>query len=189
MRPKGPQWRGPDRAPVAYGVSGMRRLVTVGAAAFGLLVAAVAGVTAYQSLHAPLPASSDTSLAPENCAPGPCADVQGYTLWLSDINVNGDLVTMQVKFQNSSASTHASPEDIQLIDASRHAQALHPPLVSRPGPLLLREGHQHHLSLSVNAMSGRLVIRVVTLESARKRAMPGSSSTVQTHAGIPAPWQ
>ena len=124
MRPNGPQWRGPDRAPVAYGVTGMRRLVTVGAAALGLLVAAVVAVTAYQSLHAPLPASSDTSLSPENCSPGPCADVQGYTLWLSDINVNGDLVTMQVKFQNSSSSTHASPEDIQLIDASRHASGV-----------------------------------------------------------------
>jgi hypothetical protein len=102
----------------------MRRLVTVGAAALGLVVAAVVGVTAYQSLHAAVPASSDSSLAPENCSPGPCADVQGYTLWLSDINVNGDLVTMQVKFQNSSQSTHASPEDIQLIDASRHASGI-----------------------------------------------------------------
>jgi hypothetical protein len=102
----------------------MRRVVTVGAAALGFFVAAVVGVTAYQSLHAPLPASSDTSLTPENCSPGPCADVQGYTLWLSDISVTGDLVSMQVKFQNSSPSTHASPEDLQLIDASRHASGL-----------------------------------------------------------------
>jgi hypothetical protein len=102
----------------------MRRLVTVGAAALGLLVAGVVAVTAYQSLHAPVPASSDTALAPENCTPGPCADVQGYTLWLSDVNVNGDLVSMQVKFQNSSSSTHAAPEDIQLIDASRHASGI-----------------------------------------------------------------
>src|SRR4029077_17087473 len=112
------------RAPVTYRVIGMRRLVTVGAAALGLLVAGVVAVTAYQSLHAPLPASSDTALAPENCTPGPCADVQGYTLWLSDVNVNGDLVSMQVKFQNSSSSTHAPPEDIQLIDASRHASGI-----------------------------------------------------------------
>jgi hypothetical protein len=102
----------------------MRRLVTVGAAALGLLVAAVVGVTAYESMRAPVPASSGASLAPENCSPGPCTEVQGYTLWLSDINVNGDLVTMQVKFQNSSSSTHASPEDIQLIDASRHASGI-----------------------------------------------------------------
>lgn len=102
----------------------MRRLITVGAAALGLLLAGVVGVTAYQSLHAPLPPSTETSLAPENCSPGPCTDVQGFTLWLSNITVNGDLVTMQVKFQNSSPSTHASPEDIQLIDASRHASGI-----------------------------------------------------------------
>lgn len=108
----------------------MRPLVTVGAAALGLLVAAFVGVTAYQSLHAPLPASSDTSLSPENCSPGPCADVQGFTLWLSNINVNGDLVTMDVKFQNSSTATHASPDDLQLIDASRHASG---PVTDAPG--------------------------------------------------------
>ena len=108
----------------------MRPLVTVGAAALGLLVAAFVGVTAYQSLHAPLPASSDTSLSPENCSPGPCADVQGFTLWLSNINVNGDLVTMDVKFQNSSTATHASPDDLQLIDVSRHASG---PVTDAPG--------------------------------------------------------
>jgi hypothetical protein len=31
---------------------------------------------------------------------------------------------MTVKFRNSSAATHASPEDLQLIDASRHASGL-----------------------------------------------------------------
>ena len=102
----------------------MRRLVTAGAAFLGLLVAAVVGVTAYQSLHTPAPISNNTSLTPENCSPGPCANVQGFTLWLSEINVNGDLVSMQVKFQNSSPSTHASPEDLQLIDASRHVSGL-----------------------------------------------------------------
>jgi hypothetical protein len=101
----------------------MRRLVTLGAAALGLFVAGVIGVTAYQSLHAP-PAVSSDNLAPENCTPGPCADVQGFTLWLSDINVSGDLVTMKVKFRNSSTSTHSSPEDLQLIDSSRHSSGL-----------------------------------------------------------------
>jgi CBS-domain-containing membrane protein len=102
----------------------IRRLVTLGAVALGLVVAAVAGVTAYQSLHAPLPPSGNSALTPVNCSPGPCADVQGYTLWLSEVSVNGDLVSMQVKFQNSSPSTHASPEDLQLIDVSRHASGL-----------------------------------------------------------------
>src|ERR1700686_2317072 len=102
----------------------MRRLVAVVAAAFAFVVAGFVGAAAYQSRHAPVPTPGDTSLAPENCSPGPCADVQGYTLWLSNISVNGDLVSMQVKFQNSSPSTHASPEDLQLIDASRHASGL-----------------------------------------------------------------
>jgi hypothetical protein len=102
----------------------IRRLVTLGAVAIGLIVAAFVAVVAYQSLHAPAPAAVSGALTPENCTPGPCADVQGFTLWLSDVNVNGDLVSMQVKFQNSSSSTHASPEDLQLIDASRHASGL-----------------------------------------------------------------
>jgi hypothetical protein len=102
----------------------IRRLVTLGAVAIGLLVATFVAVVAYQSLHAPAPATGSGALTPENCSPGPCADVQGFTLWLSDVNVNGDLVSMQVKFQNSSSSTHASPEDLQLIDASRHASGL-----------------------------------------------------------------
>jgi hypothetical protein len=113
--------------PVAYLVAGIRgmirRLVTFGAVALGLFVAAVIGFTAYQSLHAPVPASSE-NLTPENCSPGPCTDVQGFTLWLSDITVDGDLVTMNVKFQNSSVATHASPEDLQLIDSARHASGL-----------------------------------------------------------------
>jgi len=101
----------------------LRRLVTAGAVAIGLLVATGVGIAAYQSLHPPAPDSSGT-LTPEKCTPRPCADVQGFTLWLSDITVNGDLVTMQVKFKNSSPSSHASPEDLQLIDASRHTSGL-----------------------------------------------------------------
>jgi hypothetical protein len=102
----------------------MRRLAAVAAAALALIVAGFVGVAAYQSLHAPVPTSSDTSQSPENCSPRPCAYVQGFTLWLSNISVTGDLVTMEVKFQNSSPATHASPEDLQLIDASRHASGL-----------------------------------------------------------------
>ena len=102
----------------------MRRLVTLAAVALGLIVAGVVGLTAYQALHAPIPTSSSNALTPESCTPGPCADVQHYMLWVSNVNVTGDLVTMEVKFQNSSTSTHASPEDLQLIDASRHSSGL-----------------------------------------------------------------
>jgi hypothetical protein len=102
----------------------IQRLLTVGAIAIGLIVAAVVGVTAYQALHTPLQASGGQALTPENCSPGPCTDVQGFTLWVSDVNVTGDVLSMQVKFRNSSPSTHASPEDLQLIDASRHVSGL-----------------------------------------------------------------
>jgi hypothetical protein len=101
-----------------------RRLLTVGAIATGLIVAAAIALSAYQALHIPLQASSDKPLAPENCSPGPCAEVQGFTLWISDFKVAGDLVSMQVKFRNSSSSTHTSPEDLQLIDASRHVSGI-----------------------------------------------------------------
>ena len=87
-------------------------------------MAGVVALTAYQALRAPIPTSSSNTLTPENCTPGPCADVRSYTLWVSNVNVTGDLVSMQIKFQNSSTSTHASPEDLRLIDASRHSSGL-----------------------------------------------------------------
>lgn len=102
----------------------IRRLLTFGAVIVALGVAAFVGLTAYGALHAPVQSSNNSSLTPENCSPGPCTDVQGFTLWLSDVTVNGDLVSMQVKFRNSSPATHASPEDLQLIDANRHVSGL-----------------------------------------------------------------
>lgn len=108
----------------------MRRLFTIGAVLAGLVVAAIVAYAAYQALLAPQQSAGGSGLTPENCTPGPCADVQGFTLWVTNVNVNGDLVGMTVKFRNSSAATHASPEDLQLIDTSRHASGL---LTSSPG--------------------------------------------------------
>src|SRR6266850_411836 len=102
----------------------IRRLLTYLAIAIGLIVAAVVGATAYQALHAPVQVSSTNSLTPENCSPGPCVDVKGFTLWVSDVTVDGGLVSMKVTFKNSSVATHASPEDLQLIDTSRHVSGL-----------------------------------------------------------------
>ena len=59
-----------------------------------------------------------------NCSPAPCANVQGYTLWVSNLTLEGNLVSMQVTFKNSSNSTHASPEDLQLIDSRLHSVGL-----------------------------------------------------------------
>jgi hypothetical protein len=90
----------------------------------GLVVAAIVALVAYESLKSPLQVAPNSSLTPENCSPGPCANVQGYMLWVSNVRVEADLVRMQIKFQNSSSSTHASPEDLQLIDASRQSSGL-----------------------------------------------------------------
>jgi hypothetical protein len=98
-----------------------RRALTGIAVVVGLIVAALVAGIAYTALRAPLSTPGTGNLAPENCSPGPCANVNGYTLWISNIRVRNDLVHMTVKFQNSSSATHASPEDLQLIDAARRS--------------------------------------------------------------------
>jgi hypothetical protein len=90
----------------------------------GLMVAAIVALVAYESLKTPLQVAPNGNLTPENCSPGPCANVRGFTLWVSNVRVDADLVRMQVKFQNSSNATHASPEDLQLIDPSRQFSGL-----------------------------------------------------------------
>lgn len=98
-----------------------RRLLTSAGVVAALLVAAVVAYAAYTALKTPLQISPNANLAPENCSPGPCANLNGYQLWVSNVHVDNDLVRMTVKFQNSSSATHASPEDLQLIDASRRS--------------------------------------------------------------------
>ena len=86
----------------------------------GLVVAAAA----YTALKSPLQTTPNSNLTPENCSPGPCANVNGYQIWISKVRLEHDVVRMTVKFQNSSSATHASPEDLQLIDAGRRASNL-----------------------------------------------------------------
>lgn len=102
----------------------MRRLLTFAAVLAGLLVAAIVGLAAFQALHMAPQSPADGGLAPENCTPGPCADVRGFTLWVTNVQVDGNLVAMTVRFRNASAATHASPEDLELIDVSRHTSGL-----------------------------------------------------------------
>ena len=108
----------------------MRRLLTYGAVLAGLVVAAIVALAAFGALQLAPQSSGGGGLSPENCTPGPCADVQGFTLWVTNVQVNGDLVAMTVRFRNSSAATHASPEDLQLIDASRRTSGL---VIDSPG--------------------------------------------------------
>src|SRR5437867_2684501 len=98
-----------------------RRVLTSLGVVVGLIVAALVAGAAYSALKAPLATSSNSNLNPENCSPGPCAEVNGYTLWVSKVRVTNDIVHLTVKFQNSSAATHASPEDLNLIDSGRRS--------------------------------------------------------------------
>lgn len=95
-----------------------RLLITLGVVV-ALIVAAVVAGAAYTALKAPLSLQTQQNLKPENCSPGPCLDLDGYTMWISNVRVDNDLVRMTVKFQNSSTSTHAAPEDLTLIDSER----------------------------------------------------------------------
>ena len=90
----------------------------------GIAAAIVIAMLAYQSLRVPMKPTTSGYLQMENCSPGPCANIQGFSLWVSNVRVEGTLVRMQVKFQNSSRATHASIEDLSLIDSSRHSSPL-----------------------------------------------------------------
>jgi hypothetical protein len=103
-----------------------RRLLTCGAIGAAVLLIGTVAVLAYQSLQVPYQAPPATSPVPARggCAPAPCADLQDYTLWVTNLDVHAGLVTMQIKFRNASDSTHASPQDLQLIDSQGHAARL-----------------------------------------------------------------
>ena len=102
-----------------------RQLLVYGAVAAALLVVVMVGIAAFLAMQASFQAPSTSSATPAvNCSPAPCANMQGYTLWVTDLKVDGDLVSMKVTFKNSSRSTHASPEDLQLIDSKLHTARL-----------------------------------------------------------------
>jgi hypothetical protein len=101
-----------------------RRLLGYGAVATGLLVVVVVAITAYLAMQVSFQAPTTRATPAVNCFPAPCANVQGYTLWVSDLKLTGDVVGMQITFKNSSDSTHASPEDLQLIDSRLHTSGL-----------------------------------------------------------------
>ena len=108
-----------------------RRLVKYGALGAGLLVALVVAVAAFMSMQTPFQSPTASSPVPAvACSPAPCANLQGYTLWVTKLNVTGDVVSMQVMYLNASGSTHASPEDLQLIDSKQQASGL---VTSSPG--------------------------------------------------------
>jgi hypothetical protein len=85
----------------------------------GTLVAILAVVTFIAMAQGVVPGGSGTkSLA---CSPQPCLDLQDYTIWVSNVTVAEGIVRMNVTFRNSSASTHADPADLQLVDANKQS--------------------------------------------------------------------
>lgn len=101
------------------------RLVKFGAVAFGLLIAAGAAIAAFMSMQTSFQSPAATSPVPAlACTPAPCANLHGYTLWVTNLTVTGNLVSMQLVFKNASDSTHASPADLQLIDSKQNASGL-----------------------------------------------------------------
>jgi hypothetical protein len=102
-----------------------------GAIGAAVLVVGTVAVLAYQSLQVPFAAPAVSSpLAARDCTPAPCANLQGYTLWITNLDSQTNVVTMQVKFRNSSDSTHASPQDLELIDSQQHSSQ---PVFDAPG--------------------------------------------------------
>ena len=108
-----------------------RRLLTYGAIAAGLAVVVLVAVAAYGSLQVPFqPPSVSSPLPALGCTPAPCANLHGYTLWVANLEIQGNLVTMQITFRNASDSTHAAPEDLVLIDSQRQTSQ---PIFDAPG--------------------------------------------------------
>jgi hypothetical protein len=102
------------------------RLALFGAA--GILLAILGTVAFIALAQGVAPGGSVVkSLA---CSPKPCLDVQDYTMWVSDVTVADGIVRMNVTFRNSSAATHASPEDLQLVDANTQSS---PAIQDPPG--------------------------------------------------------
>lgn len=98
-----------------------RRVLVFGGIGAGLAVVAFVAVAAYGSMQLPFQSATVSSPLPAlGCTPAPCANLQGYTLWVTNLNAQSDLVTMQIAFRNSSESTHASPEDLELVDSQGH---------------------------------------------------------------------
>ena len=98
-----------------------RQLLVYGAVAAALLVVVMVAIAAFLAMQVAFQGPRTSGATPAvNCSPAPCANVQGYTLWVADLKVDGHLVSMKVTFKNSSRSTHASPEDLQVIDSKQH---------------------------------------------------------------------
>jgi hypothetical protein len=102
-----------------------RRMLGYGAAAAAVAVVVAVAIAAFLAMQVSFQGPTTSGATPSvNCSPAPCANVQGYTLWVSNLKFDGDLVRMSIRFKNASDATHASPEDLELIDSKLHTSGL-----------------------------------------------------------------
>ena len=106
------------------------RILRYAAIGGGLALVLGIAVAAFVSLRVPFDTAPNAEASTGPCAPQPCANVRGYIIWVSDLKIDGGLVSMQLRFQNSSAATHADPADISLIDSQKSD---HVPVYDAPG--------------------------------------------------------
>lgn len=136
-----------------------RRLLGYGAAAAALLLVMVVAIAAFLAMQVTFNNPTPTGAVPVvNCSPAPCANVQDYTLWVSNLKIDGDLVSMQVTFKNSSSATHASPEDLRLIDSKLHGSGL---VADAPG---CQTWSRHEFSNGATFGPKNVCFRVTTAE-------------------------
>jgi hypothetical protein len=99
--------------------SPVRRFAVPALVGLFLIVLAGVGIAAFQAeMPGASPFPGGSTPAAEACNPQPCASVQGYDLWISNLSTGSRLVTMTVSFRNASSSTHADPADFELIDSA-----------------------------------------------------------------------
>jgi len=106
------------------------RILRYAAIGGGLALVLAVAVAAFLSLKVPFDTSPGAGPSTGPCEPQPCANVRGYILWVTNQKTNDHLVILELRFQNSSSSTHADPSDISLIDSQK---ADNPPLYDLPG--------------------------------------------------------
>jgi hypothetical protein len=98
----------------------MRRVASRGLVVAFLVGLAALGYVVYQSAAARQQSGVATPAptAAAACSPVPCANVQGYLVWITGLQAQGGSVALDVSFENSSSSTHADPADFTLVDSS-----------------------------------------------------------------------
>ena len=106
------------------------RILQYAAIGGGLALVLGVAVAAFVSLRVPFDTSPSAGPSTGPCKPQPCANVRGYILWVTNLKTDGRLVILQLRFQNSSSSTHADPADISLIDSQKAGNT---PVYDPPG--------------------------------------------------------